>query len=107
MPGNRLCPRAECNDTLEILRLIFVIGNGASVAVKFVSAWTPPRSIPLRDYTMNPVWREEAVLNALAKAIFVKRIAKILIGIAIVVAQRCRGHSQLIGRLEVAQNRSP
>jgi hypothetical protein len=66
MMRDRVRASAEGNDTLEILGLVFVVRNWPSEAIDFVSAWPPPRSVPLRDNPMNTVGRKESIVDALS-----------------------------------------
>ena len=56
---------------------------------------------------MDAVGGQEAVLDALAQAVGVDRVAEVAVGVAIIVAQRRRGHAELIGRLEVFEDLAP
>ena len=85
--GDRLGSRAQRDDPLEILRPVFIIRDGAAVAVEFVLARPPPGSIPFGDDAMHPVGSKKAVVDALPQAVFVNRIAEIAVGVAVVVAQ--------------------
>ena len=46
MPSNRFGAGSKRDDTLEILGLIFVVGNGAPIAIKLVLAGSPSGGIP-------------------------------------------------------------
>ena len=56
---------------------------------------------------MDAVRGEEAVVDALAQAVCVDRIAEIEVGVAVVVAQRRGGHAELEGGLEVFEDLAP
>jgi hypothetical protein len=56
---------------------------------------------------VDAVGREEAVVDALPQAILIDGVAEVEVGVAIVVAKRRRGHSELECRLEVFQDRAP
>ena len=56
---------------------------------------------------MHAVGREEAVVDALPQAVGVDRVAEVEVGVAVVVAQRRRGHAELVGRLEVFEDLAP
>src|SRR6266545_3330683 len=98
---------AQRDHTLEVLRLVFIIGDRAAIAVELVAVRAPAGGIPLRDDAVNTVGREEAVLDALAQAVFVDGIAEIEIGVAVVGAERRRRHPELIGGLEVVEYDAP
>src|SRR5438309_723053 len=56
---------------------------------------------------MNAIGREESILDSLAQAVGIDRIAEIEISIAIIFTQRGSGHSQLKSRLEIGENLAP
>ena len=56
---------------------------------------------------LHTIRREEAVLDPLAQAVSVDRVAEILIGVTRLVPQRRRGHAELDGRREVVKDDSP
>ena len=56
---------------------------------------------------MNAIWREETIFDSLPQTVLVNRIAEVEIRVARFIAQRCRGHPELIGRLEVFQDFAP
>ena len=107
MPGDRLGAGAQRNDPLEILGLVFVVGDLPAVAVEFVLARPPAGGVPVGDDAMHAVGRQEAVVDALPQAVGVNRVAEIEVGVAVVVAQRRRRHAELIGRLEVFEDLAP
>ncbi len=107
VPGDRLGAGAQRDDPLEILGLVFVVGDRAAVAVEFVLARPPAGRIPFGDDAMHAVRREEAVVDALPQAVFVDRIAEIAVGVAVVLAQRRGRHAELVGRLEVFEDLAP
>ena len=56
---------------------------------------------------MDAVGGEEAVVDALAQAVGVDRVAEVVVGVAVVLAQRRRGHADLEGGLEVFEDLAP
>jgi hypothetical protein len=92
---------SQRHDSLEVFGLVFVVGNDAAVSVEFVFAWPPAGSVPLGDYPMDPIRREEAVIDSLPQAVFVNRIAEVAIGVARLGAEWGGGHAELGSWLEV------
>ena len=107
VPGDGLRAGAKRDDALEILGLVFIVRDLPAVAVEFVLARPPAGGIPLGDDAMHAVRREEAVVDALAQTVFVDRIAEVEVGVAVIFAQRRRGHAELIGGLEVFEDLPP
>ena len=56
---------------------------------------------------VDAVWRKEAVVDALAEAVRVDRIAEIAVGVAVVLAERRGRHAELEGGLEIFQDVAP
>ena len=98
---------SERDDALEVGRLIFVVGNLAAVAVEVAFARAPAGGIPFGDDAVNAIGGEEAVVDALAQAVGVDRIAEVEVGVAVFVAQRRGRHAELIGGLEVFEDFAP
>ena len=92
---------------LEILGLIFLVWNFATVSINIVFARPPTRRVPLSDDTVDSIWREKAVFDSLPQAVLVNRIAEVKIGVAGFIAQRCGCHAELVGGLEVFENFAP
>ena len=86
---------------------VFVVGDRPAVAIKLVLARPPAGGVPFGDDAMHAIGREEAVVDALPQAVLVDRIAEVEVGVAVVVAQRRRGHAELIGGLEVFEDGAP
>ena len=107
VPRNRLGAGFERDGAFEINCLIFIVRDFSTVAIEVALAWTPAGGIPLGHDAMHPVGRKKAVLDSLAQAVGVYRVAEISIRVAIVLSQRRRRHAQLKGGLEVAQNLAP
>ena len=107
MAGDGLGAGAQGHDALEVLGLVFLVGDRAAVAVEVVRARPPAGGVPLGDDAVHAVGGEEAVLDALAQAVLVDRVAEVEIGVAVVLAQRGGGHAELKGRLEVVEDLPP
>ena len=105
--GDGLRAGAQGDDALEILGLVFIVGDRAAVAVELVLARPPAGGVPLGDDAMHAVGREKAVVDALAQAVFVDRVAEIDVGVAVVLAQRRRRHAELVGGLEILEDLAP
>lgn len=56
---------------------------------------------------MHAIGCEEAVVNALAEAVLIDRVAEVEVGVAVVVTQGRGGHAELHGRREVVEDDSP
>src|SRR5581483_8649049 len=104
---NRLGACAQGDDTFEISGLVFVVRNLAPVAVNFILARSPTRCVPLGEYTVDAVGRKKAVVYALTQTVLVDGVPEILVGVAVVVAERSCSHSKLDGRLEMLKNDPP
>ena len=79
----------------------------ASVTVKVVLARTPAGSVPLRDNAMDAIRREETVVNALPQTVSVNWVAKIKVGVAVVISQRRGRHAKLICGRKVFEDVTP
>jgi hypothetical protein len=98
---------SQRHHSFEIFGLVLIVRNRSSEAIQLVSAGTPSGCVPCRDYPVNPVWREEAVIYALPKAVLINRIAEVEIRVAVIFAKRSRCHAKLEGGLEMLQDRAP
>src|SRR5665213_2764176 len=107
MAGDRLCTCAQFYHTFEIVCAVLLVRNCSAITIQFGLAGPPASCVPFCYDSMDPIWGEEAIFDSLAKAVFVDRVAKVPVTIAIVVAQRGRGHAELHCWLEVFQNRAP
>ena len=105
----RHCPRARTqrDDALEILGQVFLVGHFTAIAVQFILAGPPAGGIHRGDDAVNPVRRQESVLDALAQAVGIDRIAEVLVAVAGFLPQRGGGHAELHGRLEVVEHGAP
>src|SRR2546428_11854899 len=97
--GDGFRPRAQGYDPLKVLRVIFLIGYLATIAIKIALARTPAGCIPRRNNSVDAVRCKEPVFDALAQAVLVKRIAEVGVGVAVVLAKWSRRHAKLVGRL--------
>ena len=85
-----------------------LVGDLAAVAVELALARAASRPHPASvTHPMDPVGRQEAVVDALPQAVGVDRVAEVGVGVAVVLAQRRGGHAELVGRLEVLQDLAP
>src|SRR5665213_1864744 len=107
MAGDRLCTCAQFYHTFEIVCAVLLVRNCSAITIQFGLARPPASCVPLCYDAMDAIWGEEAIFDSLAKAVFVDRVAKVPVTVAIVVAQRGRGHAELYCWLEVFQNRAP
>src|SRR5665213_825005 len=105
--GNRFGARPQRDHPLEVLRLVFVVGDRPAIAIEFVPAWPPPGGIPFRNDAMHAIGCQEAVVDALPQAVLIDRIAEIPIRVVRLGAKRRRGHAELRGRLEIFKDRPP
>ena len=87
VPGDGLGAGPQGDDALEVLGLVFLVGDVAAVAVQLVLARPPAGGVPLGDDPVHAVGGEEAVLDALAQAVLVDRVAEVEVGVAVVFAQ--------------------
>ena len=107
IPGNRLGARFQSDNTLEILRAVFAVGNFSPIPVEFSLCRPPAGGVHGRDDPMHTIRRQEAVIDALLQAVGVERIAEISVGVSVVFAQRRCGHAELKCRLEIFENLAP
>ena len=96
VPRDSLGAGAQCHPALKIGGRINFVGNFPAVAVQVILAGAPTGGVPLRDDAVYPVRGQEAVVNALPQAVGVLRVAKIQVGVAVLVAQGRGGHAKLI-----------
>jgi len=79
---NRLGARTQRDDALEILGLVLVVRHRAAEAVEFVLGRPPAGGIHRGDDAMHAIRREKAILDALAQAIGVDRVAEVFVAVA-------------------------
>src|SRR5206468_9228293 len=87
--------------------LIFLVGDLPPIPIHLAFGRPPAGGIDRRDDPMNPIGREEPILYASAQAVGVQGIAEVLVGIAVVLAQRRRRRPQLACRLKLLENLPP
>src|SRR5439155_4973828 len=63
--------------------------------------------VPLGDDAVDAIGREEALVNALAQAVGVNRVAEVEVSVAVLIAQWSGGHAELVGGLEVFEDFAP
>ena len=80
--GDGLGAGTQGDDPLEVLGVVFVVGDLAAVAVELALARPPAGGVHVGDDAVDAVGGEEAVVDALAQAVGVDRVAE--------VARRCR-----------------
>jgi hypothetical protein len=107
MPGDGFGSLEQSDLSLKIRCAVKFVGDTATVAVNVFLARPPAGRVPLCDNAMHAIRCEEAVINALPQAVGVNGIAEIEVGVAVVFAFRCGGHTELIGRFEVFENLTP
>src|SRR5205807_500820 len=107
VPGHGLGPGTQRDDALEVAGVVFLVGNLPAEAVHVALAGPPAGGVPGRDYAVDAVRGEEAVVDALAQAVGVDRIPEIVVGVGVVLTARRGGHADLVGRLEVVQDLPP
>ena len=105
--GNRLGARTQRDDALEVLGLVFVVRHRAAKAVQFVLGRTPASGIHGGYDAMHAIRREKAILDALAQAVGVDRVAEVIVAVAGFLAQRRGRHAELHGGREVIEYRAP
>jgi hypothetical protein len=81
--------------------------SSSAGAVQVVHARPPTGGVPFGDDPMDTVRREKPVVDALAQAVLVDRIAEILVAVAVVFPLWRSGHAKLVGRFEVFENQPP
>ena len=74
---------SKCHGPLEILGLVFFVGDFSPVAVEFALARPPAHGIVGRDDTMDAIGGKEAVVNSLPQAVGVDRVAEVGVGIGV------------------------
>src|SRR5439155_19997491 len=87
--------------------LILLVGDFPTITIELPLAWPPSGRINLGYNTMDAVWGEEAVVDALLQAVCVDGVTEVFVGITVVVAKRRGGHAELIRRLEVLKDLAP
>jgi hypothetical protein len=83
------------------------VRNLVPVFVHLSFIWSPAHGVHRRHNPVNTVWGKEPVFDALLQAIGVDGIAKVFVGIPIVISQRCCGHSDLNRRPKIFEDFSP
>ncbi len=107
MARDRLRAGLERERALEVLRPVLLVGDLAAVAVDVALRRPPSRGVDARDDAVDAVRREEAVVDAVAQAVRVDRVAEVAVGVLVVRAERRRRHPELHGRLEVLEDLAP
>src|SRR5438105_8673867 len=67
----------------------------------------PARIVIAGDDTMDLIGCQETIFYALTEAIGVDGVAKVVVGVDIILAFWCCGQTELIGRLKVVQYLTP
>jgi hypothetical protein len=83
------------------------IGDLAAEAVDIPAAGSPAGRVPGGDDAVDAVRGKEAVFDPLRQTVRVDWIAKVPIGVAVVLAQRCGGHAELVCGCEVLEDLAP
>ena len=63
MLGNGLGTRPQRDYFLEIMGLVFIVGNRAPVAVQFIFSRSPACGIHIGDDPVDPVRRKKAIYS--------------------------------------------
>ncbi len=105
--GDGFRPGTQRDRLLEILGLVFIVRDGAAVAVQFILARPPAGRVPLADDPVDAVGGEETILDSLPQRILIDRVAEVEVGVAVVLPQRCCRHAKLEGGLEPLEDFPP
>ena len=97
----------QCNDALEVLGLVFVVGHLAAKAVELVLAGPPARCVHGGDDAVHAVGCKKAVLYALTQAVGIDGVAEVFVAVARFFAQRGGRHAELHGGREIVEHRAP
>src|SRR5438552_2597686 len=103
----RFGPLEQSNFSFEVRCSINLVWNATPIAVNIIFTRPPTRRVPMRDNTVDSIWREKTVFDSLPQAVLVNWIAEIKVRVASFIAQRCGCHAELIGGLEVFENLAP
>ena len=78
------CPGtgAQGHDAFEILGLILLVRHLSAVAIQLVLAGPPAGGIYGSDDAVHAVRGQKAILDALAQAVGVDRVAKVFVAVA-------------------------
>ena len=105
--GDGVGTRAQGDFAFEVLRVVLVVGDLPPVAVALALSRPPARGVHFGDDSMNAVGGEEPVVDALAQAVGVDGVPEVVVGVAVLFAQRSRRHAELVGGLEVVEDLPP
>src|SRR5271157_34800 len=97
----------ERQAALKIAGPVFPVRDFAAITVKLALGGTPARRVHGGHDAVDAVRGKKAIVNALAQAVSVKRVAEILVSVAVVFAERRGRHAELVGGLEVVQDLAP
>ena len=107
MAGDGVGAGAKRNEPFKILGAVFPVRDFPPVAVKLPLGRSPAARVHGGNHSMHAVGGEKAVLDPLLEAVGVERFPEVAVGVAVILAQRRRGHPQLVGRFKVVENLSP
>src|SRR5262249_56986943 len=91
----------------EVPGVVLIVGHLAAVAVPLAGRRPPAGCVEVGDDTMHAVGGEEAVLNALPKAVSIQWVAEVGVGVTILLAEGRGSHAHLQCRLEVFEDLPP
>ncbi|VVB69286.1 Uncharacterised protein [uncultured archaeon] len=107
MAGDGLRAGSQGDSPLEVLGRVLTIRNLIAEAIPLPLRRPPAGGIRLSHNPVHPVGSQESIFDPLAQAVGVDGIAKVSIGVPVVVPQGRGGHAQLVSGLEVLQNLPP
>src|SRR6266513_616327 len=70
MLRNRFGPLEQSNFSFEVRRSVNLVWNATPIAINIIFTRPPTRRIPLSDDTVDPIRRENAVLDSLPQTLF-------------------------------------
>src|SRR5438094_4007456 len=74
---NRFGPLEQSNFSFKVSRSVNLIWNASPIAINIVFARPPTRCIPLRDDTVDSIWRKKTVFDSLPQTVLVNRIPEV------------------------------
>ncbi len=105
--GHGLGAGLERDDALEVAGGVLPVGYLAAKVVELPGVGAVALYVHIDDDAAHLIGREEAVLNALFETVGIDGIAEILVGVAVILAQRRGGHAELYRAREVFQDLAP
>src|SRR5687767_14145620 len=103
MTGDSLGTLSERNIVFKVLRCVFLVGDDTPVSVKLSLCGSPAHCVKVGNNSMYRVRRKKPVLNALFEAVLIDRVAKMGVGITVIIPKWGCRHAQLVRGFKICK----